>query len=176
MIVANSKSSTKKNELENLEGNVTNGGAENSFSAQIEIERGLKIENHENGDGIEKNDDFDAGIARKQIEEMEQPNDLAEKSSAGGSTVKRDDENLQSSVKINQIDRNIGSVAKQIAALQDAQAQIDRLIVLATENDPLTAVKVARHLDNNYVLDKLHDGLVEDKIRTILINKGILKE
>lgn len=172
----NSESSAEKNESENLEGNVTNGGAENSFDARIEIERRPKIENQEKGDGIGKNDDFDAGIARKQIEELEQPNDLTEKSSADDSTVKRDNENLQSSVKINQIDRNIGSIAKQIATLQDAQAQIDRLIILATESDPLTAVKVARHLDNNYVLDKLHDGLVEDKIRTILISKGILEE
>lgn len=66
--------------------------------------------------------------------------------------------------------------AKTIAGAQDAQQQIDRLVDLAQHKDPFLAIKVANHLDNNYVLDLVHDELLEEKVRKILIEKGLLKE
>lgn len=66
--------------------------------------------------------------------------------------------------------------AKSIAGVQDVQQQIDKLVDLAQHRDPFLAIKVANHLDNNYVLDLVHDELLEEKVRKILIEKGLLKE
>ncbi len=62
------------------------------------------------------------------------------------------------------------------AKVEDAQEQVDRLIDLAKHENPFLAIKVAKHLDNNYVLDSVHDELLEEKTRKILIEKGLLKE
>lgn len=70
----------------------------------------------------------------------------------------------------------IGRHAKEVAGLQDADQQIERLVALAQEKDPFLAIKVAQHLDNNFVLDQLHDGLLEENIRKVFVEKGFLKE
>ena len=64
--------------------------------------------------------------------------------------------------------------AVNIAALSDAESQVKKLTELAEQIGPLKAIEVARHLDN-YVLDKLHDKLLEDKIRAILKKRGLLE-
>ena len=66
--------------------------------------------------------------------------------------------------------------AKEIAGIDDAEIQVDKVIELATSKDPYFAIKVAQHLDDNYLLDQVHDELVEDKVRNVLIEKGLLKE
>jgi len=65
--------------------------------------------------------------------------------------------------------------AANVAALSDAESQVEKLIELAEQIGPLKAIEVARHLDDNYVMDKLHDGLLEDRIRAILEEKGLLE-
>ncbi len=72
--------------------------------------------------------------------------------------------------------REIKNHAKDIAETKDIEQQIDKLVKLAIQKDPYTAIKVARHLDENYVLDQVHDKLVEDETRKALIEKGLLKE
>jgi len=69
----------------------------------------------------------------------------------------------------------IHSHAKDIYEIKDVEQQIDKLVQLAIQKDPFIAIKVARHLDENYVLDQVHDKLVEDKTRNILIEKGLLE-
>jgi len=66
--------------------------------------------------------------------------------------------------------------AKGISEIEDVQEQIAKLVDLAQHKDPFLAIKVASHLDNNYVLDSVHDQLLEEKIKKILIEKGLLKE
>ena len=66
--------------------------------------------------------------------------------------------------------------AKNIANIEDAEEQIGKLVDLAKHENPFLAIKVAKHLDNNYVLDSVHDELLEEKTRKILIEKGLLKE
>ena len=66
--------------------------------------------------------------------------------------------------------------AKEIAGIDDAEIQVDKVIELATNKDPYFAIKVAQHLDDNYLLDQVHDELVEDKVRSVLIEKGLLEE
>lgn len=66
--------------------------------------------------------------------------------------------------------------AEEIYAITDPAQQIEKIIQLATTRDPYYAVKVAQHLDDNYILNEVHDGLVEDKVRLELIKRGLLEE
>lgn len=66
--------------------------------------------------------------------------------------------------------------AQEIFSISDPEQQIEKIVQLATSKDPYHAIRVARHLDDNYVLDQVHDRLVEDKVRDELVKKGLLKE
>ncbi|MDA3815403.1 MAG: hypothetical protein PF549_03475 [Patescibacteria group bacterium] len=72
--------------------------------------------------------------------------------------------------------KNIKIHAKDISEIKDIEQRVDKLVQLAIQKDPYTAVKVARHLDENYILDQVHDRLVEDETKKALISKGLLKE
>ncbi len=74
---------------------------------------------------------------------------------------------------INEVD--VKKRAQEIYDFQDADQQVEKLVQLAVQQDPFSAIKIAQHLDENYVLDKLHDELLEEKIQKILKEKGILK-
>lgn len=66
--------------------------------------------------------------------------------------------------------------ASEVVEISNPEQQIEKIVQLAISKDPYHAIKVAQHLDNNYILDKVHDELVEDKVRKELIKKGLLKE
>ncbi len=72
--------------------------------------------------------------------------------------------------------KKINFHAKDISEMEDAETKIAKLVELAQEKDPILAIKIAKHLDENYVLDKLHDRLMEDEIKAVLIEKGLIKE
>ncbi len=65
--------------------------------------------------------------------------------------------------------------AEDISKLENADHQVEKLVELAEQKDPYVAVKVAKKMDDNYVIDRMHDELVEDKVRKVLIEKGLLK-
>lgn len=58
----------------------------------------------------------------------------------------------------------------------DAESQIKHLIDVAQQKGVVYAVKVAKHMQDNYVLDLFHDKLLSDELHSALINKGIIKE
>lgn len=58
----------------------------------------------------------------------------------------------------------------------DAESQIQHLVDIAFAKGVIHAVKVARHLEDNYVLDMFHDKLLADELHEALIQKGIIKE
>jgi hypothetical protein len=64
----------------------------------------------------------------------------------------------------------------EVMAIEDASLQVQRVVELASSKDPFFAIKVAQQLDDNFVLDQVHDELIEDQVRNILIDKGLLKE
>ncbi|HFC36101.1 MAG TPA: hypothetical protein ENJ49_00285 [Candidatus Moranbacteria bacterium] len=78
--------------------------------------------------------------------------------------------------KVTKGDDNYGvtSDAQKISQQTDAESQIQTLVDLAINKGVVHAVKVAKHLDNNYVLDKLHDNLLTDKLHKILKEKGMI--
>ena len=71
-------------------------------------------------------------------------------------------------------DRVVKSDAQSIYAESDADAQVQRLVDLAFSKGVVHAVKVARHLEDFYVLDRLHDRLLADELHEALIQKGLI--
>ena len=70
---------------------------------------------------------------------------------------------------------DVSSDAKDVSLKMDAESQIQHLIDIATNKDVFHAVKVARHLESNYVLDTFHDRLLSDEFHDALVEKGLLK-
>lgn len=58
----------------------------------------------------------------------------------------------------------------------DAEGRVKKLVDLAMQKGVVHAVQVARHLDDNYMLDELHDRLVADQLHDALMGKGLIKE
>ncbi len=61
-------------------------------------------------------------------------------------------------------------------AQSDAESHVKKLVDLAMNKGVVHAVKVARHLEDNYVLDMFHDQLLADDLHSALIEKGLIKE
>ena len=70
----------------------------------------------------------------------------------------------------------IGTDAKSVSQKTDAESQIQHLVDLALAKGVVHAVKVARHLEDNYVLDVFHDRLLADELHEALVKKGLIKE
>ncbi len=58
----------------------------------------------------------------------------------------------------------------------DAESQIQHLIDIAQQKGVFHAVKVARHMQDNYVLDTMHDRMLADELHGALVEKGMIKE
>lgn len=66
--------------------------------------------------------------------------------------------------------------ADHVGSFMDMESKITKLVDMAMQKGVLHAVKVARHLDDNYVLDELHDQLVMDEFHKALVEKGMIKD
>lgn len=66
--------------------------------------------------------------------------------------------------------------AKVVSQKTDAETQINHLVDIASIKGVVHAVKVAKHLQDNYVLDAFHDRLLSDEFHNALVKKGIIKE
>lgn len=69
------------------------------------------------------------------------------------------------------------SLDAEIAMRQkDAEAKVNNLVSLAETKGVAHAVKVARHMEDNYILDEFHDKLLSDELHEFLAKKGLIKE
>ena len=91
-----------------------------------------------------------------------------EKLKAQTSTSSNNDTDDQS-VDIRDVEKNIDEMKKL-----DVGEQVEHLVQVAIHKDPVLAIGIAKHLNDNYILDELHSDLTEDKIRDILDQKGLL--
>lgn len=64
--------------------------------------------------------------------------------------------------------------AAAVSAKMDAESQIQHLVEIATTKGVIHAVKVAKHMDDNYVLDMLHDKLISDEFHKVLLEKNLI--
>jgi len=73
-------------------------------------------------------------------------------------------------------DASVPQDAKDASLQVGAESKIEKLINVAMEKGVPYAVKVARHLENNFVLDEFHDRLLADEFHNALVKKGLIKE
>ena len=66
--------------------------------------------------------------------------------------------------------------AQMGAQKMDAETQIQHLIDLAQQKGVVHAVKVARHMEDNFILDTFHDRMLVDELHDALVKKGMIKE
>jgi hypothetical protein len=59
---------------------------------------------------------------------------------------------------------------------KDAESKINNLVNIAETKGVAHAVKVARHMQDNYILDEFHDKLLTDELHEFLVKKGLIKE
>lgn len=58
----------------------------------------------------------------------------------------------------------------------DAESKISNLITIAENKGIPHAVNVARHMEDNYVLDEFHDRMLGEELHNALVAKGMIKE
>lgn len=73
-------------------------------------------------------------------------------------------------------DADVKSDAEALGKEMDADSRIDNLVDIAMQKGVVHAVKVAKHIDDNYILDGLHDKLTLDKFHDALMEKGLIEE
>ena len=79
---------------------------------------------------------------------------------------------------------NIANDAQAVSEIQEFEKKVEKLVEIARKYGPEHAIQVAQHMDkgkdpasvDNYTLDEIHDRLMEDELRTQLMQKGLLKE
>ncbi|MCK5081195.1 MAG: hypothetical protein KAQ63_03450 [Candidatus Moranbacteria bacterium] len=92
--------------------------------------------------------------------------------------IKQAEDQIASSASTTQKeDEKIKHHVKDVAGLDKVEDQIQKLTEIATQDSPKTALKVARALNSNYVLDEMHDRLInEEELREVLIKKGFIEK
>lgn len=83
---------------------------------------------------------------------------------------------LQTQTPVPAATGSVADDAKVAAEKMDAESQIKHLVELATQKGVVHAVKVARHLESNYILDSFHDKLLSEELHKALLEKGLIKE
>jgi hypothetical protein len=81
----------------------------------------------------------------------------------------------QSSAQNSQKDE-VEKDAADAATADSAVNKIDKLVKLAMLKGVVHAVKVAKHLDDNYTLDEFHDKLMAEEFHQALVDKGVIRE
>lgn len=66
--------------------------------------------------------------------------------------------------------------AKSVDTAIDAESKINTLVEIAETKGIFHAVKVARHMEDNYTLDEFHDRLLGEELHKALVAKGVIKE
>jgi hypothetical protein len=74
------------------------------------------------------------------------------------------------------IEKQVPIDANTIAQYEDVEKKIDELVNIAVHKNVMHAVKVARHLDDNYTLDELHGRLHGEVLYEELLKKGLIKK
>lgn len=126
-------------------------------------------------EGMEKSADFPVPaevIENKNEKEPAKEVISAEKENAYNKILARLQAKKQAAVN----NDDVGKDAEDVSKKQDAEGQIQHLVDLAMSKGVMYTVKVAKHLEDNYVLDMFHDRLLADELHDALVKKGLIKE
>lgn len=70
----------------------------------------------------------------------------------------------------------VASDAQTGAVKIDAETQVQHLVDIASQKGVVHAVKVAQHMQDNYILDTFHDRMLSEELHDALVKKGMIKE
>ncbi|MFA7209759.1 MAG: hypothetical protein WC120_05810 [Parcubacteria group bacterium] len=73
-------------------------------------------------------------------------------------------------------DADIKNDADVIGKEMDADSRINNLVDIAMQKGVVHAVKVAKRINDNYILDGLHDKLMLEEFHNALMEKGLIEE
>lgn len=73
-------------------------------------------------------------------------------------------------------DTDVANDAAATNSGMDAESKLTSLVQLAETKGIPHAVKVARHMEDNYTLDEFHDRLLGEELHNALVQKGMIKE
>ena len=145
-------------EEQNIEGGISQEDLNRQAESSAEISDAKQFEGGVNKDAYKKEE-------RKVEQVIERSSEkLRTQTSTNG-----DDSDEDQSVDIRDVEKSIDEMKKL-----DVDEQVEHLIQVAVHKDPILAIGIAKHLNDNYILDKLHGDLTEDKVRDVLDKKGLL--
>src|SRR4030042_6273565 len=129
-------------------------------------EKDLDLENKFKGGQEEKAQESNIEQPAFKVEkELPAEKTAAEKEGAYGKILARVKQSAISAASDDEIKEDAGKVYQKT----DAESQIQHLVGIALAKGVIHAVKVARHLEDNYVLDMFHDKLLADELRGALV-------
>jgi hypothetical protein len=73
-------------------------------------------------------------------------------------------------------DEEVKSDSEAMEKTNDYESKIKTLVNLAEMKGLPHAVKVARHYEDNYLLDEFHDRMLSQELHDALVKKGLIKE
>jgi hypothetical protein len=88
------------------------------------------------------------------------------------SQVKKTDDTTDN----NSGNKSINDAAEVISKEKNVETKVQSLVGIAENQGVIQAIKVAKHLDDNYILDELHDRLLSDELHDALVKRGFIKE
>ena len=120
------------------------------------------------------NDNFQEKEIPIHAAEKEMPTEVssAENDSAYGKILSKVQAQIDDDVNQDELSQD----AQALAQKTDAQSRVSYLIDIAGQKGVVYAVKVARQMEDNYVLDNFHDKLLGSELHDALVARGMIKE
>lgn len=70
----------------------------------------------------------------------------------------------------------VSDEAEVLSKEKGVEDKVVKLVNIAEDKGVVYAVKVAKHLEDNYILDELHDRLLSEELHKALLEKGLIKD
>ncbi len=123
----------------------------------------------------------DASPGMQEIKDLEITEDKKEVAQEKSLEREKTYSKILSKVKVAQVSGDdavdtVADDAKETSAGDTSEARVDKLIKLAMTKGVIYAVKVAKHMDDNYALDEFHDKMMAEDFHSALVEKGLIKE
>ena len=127
-----------------------------------------KIKHGTEGPLVKHETPFTATVEREVPQEIS----AAEKDDSYGKILSK----VQSQ-ESNEVDQEAVANDAQMGATKiDAESQISHLVDIAAQKGVVHAVKVAQHMQDNFILDTFHDRMLGEELHDALVKKGMIKE
>lgn len=130
----------------------------------------------------EKDLDLERKFSQTNLRPEKEPAQLKRETAWEKSAAETDDayERILSQVKeapaIKYSHQEVQADAQAVFEKTNAENQVKHLVDIAFAKGVVHAVKVARHLEDNYVLDMFHARMLSDDLHQALLEQGLIKE